>query len=326
MNLSISGPASLTPGQSVQFSATLHFSDGSTKTATSDPNLRWRSSNTAVLQVSSAGLVTATDVRGEAILRADWTQPSRTGSKEIVVLPDGTFRLVGGITEQEIPTAVIAGARVEAFPGGAVATTTAGGQYRLYGVPADATIRVTADGYVPAERRVQLTSHAVQNIDLTLSGSRLVLAGRYTLTVDVSGACGGQRPLPADLQHRVYEALVAQTGGSVTVTLTEPRFKLNASGQGNRFTGWASASGVTFNLQPYSSYYYYTGASYPSVAERLADGTHFVPAGAVVATGSPMILSGPLVNAYLSQWNSTFPGGSLLADCSAPAQLTLTRR
>ena len=329
-NLTISGPATLTPGQSVQFSATLTFSDGSTKTITSDQNLRWLSSNAGVLQVSSSGLVTATQERGEATLRVDWTQPSRTSSKEILVVPDGTFRLIGGVTEADIPGAVIAGARVEAFPGGAVATTNGGGNYRLYGVPPDATIRASADGYVTSERTLQLSGHAFQSLQLPLSGPRLAVDGRYTLALDVVGPCPDQRPLPGDLRRRTYEALVTQSGAIVTVVLTEPRFKLDASAKGNRFTGWASASGVTFTLERYSFYYYYSfniPLSYPSIAERLPDSSHFVPAGSVVATGSPQALVGELTNAFLSQWDSTFPsGGGLLASCSGPVQFILTRR
>jgi hypothetical protein len=57
--IQVVGPESVASGQSAQFLASVRQADGTTKSATTMPNLRWRSSNTAVLGVSTSGLATA---------------------------------------------------------------------------------------------------------------------------------------------------------------------------------------------------------------------------------------------------------------------------
>jgi hypothetical protein len=321
--ISVNGPASVGPGQSAQFATLMRFADGTTKTVTNSGNLRWQSSNTSVLQVSASGLATATQQMGEATVTASWTTPARFSSQEVVVVPDGTFRVVGQVSEVDVPGAVIPGARVETVPGGIVATTDGGGQYRLYGVPPDATIRVTATGYQPSERSLQLTGHSIQNIQLTLSGPRLTLSDRYILSLDFIGTCTGTRQLPADLLNRTYEAVVTQTGSVVDVFLTEPRFRVNNLNQGNRLTGRATATSVSFVLQSFYDYYGYY--YYPSIAERLPNGNFFVPSGTVTTTTFATGMSGQF-NAFLSQWDSRFPSGSILNSCFGPTRFTLTRR
>ena len=135
VNVEISGPASIAPGQSVQFTAVARFSDGTSQTPSS---VRWSSSNTALLRVDTSGLVTAGQQTGEATLSADLT-PSGLGgatrsSKEILVLPDGTYRVVGVVTDDGTPPTPVAGARIEVTgPTPVVAITDWDGRYRLYG-------------------------------------------------------------------------------------------------------------------------------------------------------------------------------------------------
>ena len=92
---------------------------------------------------------------------------------------------------------------------------------------------------------------------MDLSGPRPMLGGPYTLTIDVVSPC--PNGLSPDLQHRRYDAFVSQNGPAVEVELTEPRFRLNSLGRGNKFTGRSLGNGVTFTLRPYAifGYYYY---------------------------------------------------------------------
>ena len=63
VSVEISGPASIPPGQSAQFTAISRLSDGTSQTATS---VRW-SSHTRLVQVDASGLVTAGQRTGEDI-------------------------------------------------------------------------------------------------------------------------------------------------------------------------------------------------------------------------------------------------------------------
>lgn len=326
-SLEIAGPSSVAPGQSVQFTATARLSDGTTKIP---QNLRWRSSRTSFLQVNGTGLATAGSQMGEALLTAELTASGglRQSTKEIVIVPDGTFRLVGLVSEAESPVTPVIGARVEVEPGGLAANTDFEGRYRLYGVRADANVRVTADGYVAQEQRLQIATHATVNVQLPLSGPRIILSGPYFLGIDLEGPCLGSSPLAGDLQHRRYEAMLTSSGSAVDVVLTAPGFRLNSIGRGNRFSGRSVSTGAKFTLEPFYYYYYpyYGPTTYPSVAERLANGTFLVTEGTVNMTGSPALLSG-VTSGWIANWDSRFPLNQfLLGGCAGSMRLTLTQR
>lgn len=296
VGVEISGPASIPPGQSAQFTAISRLSDGTTQTPTS---VRW-SSHGGLLRVDASGLATAREQTGEDILSADVSSGagSARGSKEVVVLPDGTYRMVGVVTESGSEATPIIGARVEvtsATP--LVAVTDWDGRYRLYGVPGIADVRINRDGYQPHVQRFELADHVTQNFQLALSGTRLDLAGPYTLAIDV--ACATSTPVPPDVRHLSYAAFLTQTGATLEVVLTESsRFRVNGVGRGDRFRGRVDAAGATFNLEGFSVDYYYYGPPFPSdyanLVERLSGGTYLVVAGTVVMTNSRAGLSGNL--------------------------------
>jgi hypothetical protein len=156
---------------------------------------------------------------------------------------------------------------------------------------------------------LQLSAHRSEQFSLVLPGPRPSLAGNYTLSIDVTTPC---QTLTTDLQHRRYDAVITQNGIDVEVTLTEPRFRLNAANNGNRFSGQADAGGARFSLNRYGRltyyyYYYYGGPSmYPSIAERLDDGTFLVPFGDVATTVTPTGLTGTMFGA-IGQWGVGFP-------------------
>jgi hypothetical protein len=202
------------------------------------------------------------------------------------------------VTESGMDATPLVGARVEVTSGTPlVAVTDWDGRYRLYAVPGIAEIRVTRDGYQPQVQRFQLAEHVTQNFQLALSGTRLDLAGPYTLAIDV--ACATSTPVPPDVRHRSYAAFLTQTGATLEVVLTEPsRFRVNGVGRGDRFRGRVDAVGATFNLEGFSADYYYYGPPYPSdyanLVERLSGGTYLVVAGTAVTTNSRTGLSGNL--------------------------------
>ena len=120
--IEINGPASISPGQSAQFSAISTLSDGTSPAAAS---VRW-SSHYGLFQVDASGLVTAGPRTGEDTLSAEVSGPSGGGrsTREIMVLPDGTYRMVGVVTENVPPATPIVGARLEVTNGTPVTAIT----------------------------------------------------------------------------------------------------------------------------------------------------------------------------------------------------------
>ena len=327
----ITGPATIAPGTAVKLAVSVKLADGTSKVAESG-EVQWLTSDSGIVQVASTGVATASQRRGEVHVTARYRTSSQvlSATREIVVLPDGTFRLVGLVRDSEDPPIPLVGARVEVPSESGVATTTSpAGEYRLYGVPPNAIIQVSRASYTPLMQPVQLTDHATRDFALVLSGPRLRLGGDYTVVMDMPGGCLSGPGVTPDLRRRVYEATVTQSGALVEVVLVEPRFRTNNARRGNRFTGHADATGVRFTFESYDSYYYPNGLNpYPSVAEQLPDETVFVPQGEAIVVGSADAVSGGF-NATFEQYDKTFPSSrsSLLGHCKTPlTQLTLTRR
>jgi hypothetical protein len=170
--IQVMGPDSIAPGQSAQFVASIRQADDTTKSATSMPNLRWFSSNPSVAGVSSSGVVTASpSAFGEVVITAA-LQTGVGGTREVVVQPEGTYRMVGSVREADAPTKPVVGARVEVLPGPNFTLTESTGQYRLYGVPAESTIRIIKAGYETIEEPLELTANITRNFGLNVDGSR----------------------------------------------------------------------------------------------------------------------------------------------------------
>jgi hypothetical protein len=323
------GPSTLAPGQSAQYTASVRLSDGTVQTGT-EAGVRWSAGNLTVLRADASGLVTALQKLGDTTLSAAVGGPGVSteirSTMEITVVPEGTYRVVGQVTEAESSSQGIPGARIEVTPGSLVASTDQAGRYKLYGVPADANIRVTADGYLPYERPVRLTGHATEDVPLTLSGPRLTLNGPYTLAIDVVNPCTALAP---DSQHRSYQAVVTQSGPLVEIALTEPRFRVNEIGRGNKFSGRVAGAVATFILDFFDSEEYVVigPPAYPNVVERLSNGTFLVVYGTASVTAFAGGLSGSL-NGSLAGWGSEFPTNLVFqGSChSASHRFTLTPR
>jgi hypothetical protein len=331
--IQVMGPDSIGPSQSAQFVAIIRQADGTTKSATSMPNLRWTSSDTSVLLVSSSGVVTSLDsmygesVNGEAVITAELIgQTAVRGTREVVVQPEGTYRIVGSVRGADAPTVPIAGARVEVLPGSNFTLTGPTGQYRLYGVPPQSTIRITAVEYETLDEPLQLTANVTRNFGLKVDERRFVLNGPYTISVDTT-PCSR---MDSALLHRTYDAVLTTMGTVVDVVLTEPRFRIDESGRGNRFSGRVFGGGAEFTLE----HYYQDGhfSRYPNLVERLEDNTYLAIAGHAITAGTAAGLTGTLTG-DLDHWDSRFPSNAIfpsngfLASCSdADFQFRVTPR
>jgi hypothetical protein len=332
-SIEITGPASIAPGQSAQFTAIAHLTDGTARPAT---DVRW-STRSRLIRVDAAGVATAGEQMGEDTLSAEATSAGMSrvvrSLKEVIIVPDGTFRMVGGITENGSPETPVAGARIEVISNTSIAAVTNfDGQYRLYGVPHAADIRITRDGYRPHLQSFQLSEHVTQNFELTLAAAALNLAGPYTLSLDAT--CATSTPVSGDFRHRSYAALITQRGSVLEVGLTESsRFRVNTRGRGDRFSGRADPVGAAFDLGSSFFPYYapYDPSTYPNLVENLPNGTFLAVDGTVQTTGSAAELSGDLWG-FFTQFDSRFPAvlpsqGSTLGTCySLTHRFTLTRR
>jgi hypothetical protein len=202
----------------------------------------------------------------------------------------------------------IPGAKVEVIDGPST-TTDGNGAYRLYGVPAEADVRVTTDGYAVYEQHFQLTTHTSFNFRMEVPPVPPV-SGNYTLTLESASSCHATHPLAEELRRRTYDATVTQNGTLLLVVLTEKRFSSYSDG---RFYGWVTASGASFNLEE--------STWVSPVTEDLPDGSVLEIWGTAQTTRLSSGFSGALDGYFIHhRW-----GNDNIGQCGA-FRFTLTRR
>ena len=100
-------PTRCRPAGRFKLSATALLSDGTTREITNEAS--WETDKGALLLISKTGLVTAGADRGEAQVLAKYTgHPAawlnaEVGSRTLLVLPAGTFRLTGVVKDGGAP-------------------------------------------------------------------------------------------------------------------------------------------------------------------------------------------------------------------------------
>jgi len=327
--VTIAGPDNVAPGQTARYSAVVTLSDGMEKTASGATRIVWLSSSGSRLRVDLTGLATGLNSNGDVTLTAEVTLPNSTarirGTKEVTVQPAGTFRLIGTVSEADT-SAPISGARVGVLPSSSTVGADSLGRYRLYGVPADATIRVSSLGYETVDQPVHLTANSTQDIRMNLSGPRISLSGAYTFSVEAANSCASN--LPPELRQRSYDATITQNGPQYDVRLTEPRFRLDNQGRGNHFIGTNRGAIATFEIQSGLYYYYYFFFfGYPDVLEQLSDGTFLMIDGSATTTQSGGGVSGTMSGDFF-RLSSGFPNnpGPLASCVSSNHKFTLAPR
>jgi len=291
VRLEIRGPSTVAPNETVQLSAIAHGSDGSTQDVTNEAH--WNTSNRSVLTVEGAGRVRGQKL-GESNVFVNYSPVS--AGREIVVVPQGTYRVVGVVTESDDP-GPLPDARVSITGGAAgdLSTTTgADGRYRLYGAAGNVELRVTKDGYEPSVQRPSIADHVTLNAQLKLLKPRQEVSGTYTLSIDLSDSCSFAG-LPDDARVRRYTARVVQTGSQLDVRLEGANFALSSRGQGSGFAGRVEPSALVFTLSSYDWYAYgYYRQGYGDVVERLADGRHLIISGKATARNAGSGFAGTL--------------------------------
>jgi hypothetical protein len=303
--LELRGPTTVPPGGTAQFSLILIEANGATRDVSAEA--QWSVTNPAVLTVSTTGLATGRD-RGEAILGASIN--SRGAHRPVMVIPDGTFRLGGTITDAGSP---VADARLEVASGtgrGLATTTDSFGQYRLYGVSGNTVIRISKSGYRTLDQAVAVTTHQTLNIQLPLAGTLPNVAGTYTLTVTASGSCS---TLPEAAKRRSYTAAVTQNGGAVEVTLSGADFLVYSNLRSDQFRGRFEPGGLVLKLRPYGDdEYCYFPERFFDVVERLSAG-YLVLVGTASVSATSRGMSGQLRGAF--QVYSMLPPSGAVTRC-----------
>jgi hypothetical protein len=282
------------PGR--QLAAIAFAQDGSSRDVSASAS--WRTFRLAILTVQ-AGRVSGIAV-GESNVEAVFN--GLRSMREIIVVPAGTCRLFGLVSEADDARVPVVDARVEATGGqivGVQTTTAPDGRYRLYGVAGDTTLRVSKDGYQTNTQNLVVTNDTpLLTMTLTLVRPRLDISGAYTLTLTADPNCSSGLPEP--LRTRSYGAVLTQVGPQVNVTLTGASFAISRRGGGDHFTGRIEPTQLVFSLPQFDGYYYgsYGDAYYPNIIEEVAGPNYLAIWGKVAAVGTSGSFSGALDGAF----------------------------
>jgi Bacterial Ig-like domain (group 2) len=293
----VSVPESVPPGQSVQFTAMASFADGSTRNITDEAV--WVSGDPSVLSISKTGLA-AGHRTGDVFVSAA-VGSIKSGQKEVLVLPPGTYKVGGYVEDGEVP---VPEARVDVVAGSAAglfAVTRpfpSGGSYTLLGVGGDTQFRVTKDGYHPLVRTVPVTSHQQINFDLTPLVPRTNLSATYTLTISAAAHC--RSALPEETRTQKYTAVLTQDLARLTATLTGANSVGDESRMYNSFDGAVEPTRAWFQLRGADFYVEdplgdsFPGTTFSDVFVQLTASTFVIVGGLATTVISPAGLSGTL--------------------------------
>jgi hypothetical protein len=291
---SLTGPAEIAPGSTAQFNLTATYSDGSTSDVTSTAS--WTAQGLGVLRSVGSGRYESI-AAGETRIQASFT--GRLATKLVLVLPAGTFKLSGSISDV---AGGVGGVDVQVVSGtgaGQRGNSTSNGTYALYGLAGQVGLRVSAPGYATQDLSVTVTGHQQQNVTLQTAGSTVDVSGQWTLSVSTSGSCS--ETWSPEARKRDVVANITQRDTRLTIRFQNvPQFVFESVGR--------IASDVFSLTLFYDDYYLDWGLTQRvSPTEWIGVNGEFrgVAAGSVI-TGT---LTGDF-HYYLSAANAQFPGGN----------------
>jgi hypothetical protein len=249
----------------------------------------------ARIDVSAAGLLTA---RGNSFADVSAAYNGLTSTREVIAVPEGTFRLTGIVTDVTAPAGPVNSALVDVTDGssrGLSTFTGSDGRYNLLGVAGDIEVRVTKHAYRQLVQRVVVTDHQRLDVDLQIDGQLPDVSGSYVLTIDAADTC--TTALPEEAMSRKYSAILRQVGPELRIEVGGARFA-------KVYPGWTAngieharvwPDNVQFGLGGVGcDLFYYGFCAGPDVMEELAPSRFYLPSGSVVLSISPTVLSGAL--------------------------------
>jgi hypothetical protein len=310
-SLVIGGPSTIPPGTTAQLSLTATFSDGSTADVTSSGT--WQTDQSGVLKVTAAGLATGGTV-GDARVTALY-QTART-SKDILVVPPGTFQVTGRVLDQGTP---LANATVTATSSGttvASAETTSAGTFSLLGVGGAVTVQVSSFGYVTQVQSITVSANTtLPDITLPEAAPSADLSGAWTVVFAAEPTCASQ--LPSDAAQRTYTMNITEQGTHFTATLQTPTTKTAAALVAN---GRVIGSAFSFDLP--EAYYTFQG----DLMEQISPGRWVLLLGIVTGTATGSTFAASWSGSLFYYESATGPTAFPTVACEGPNGTATFRR
>jgi len=223
ISLRIEGPSSIAPGASVQYRAIASFADGRSEDVTAVATWTWRTAaprtEGPVVLSASEGLITGGSL-GEADLIAQHSVVSAT--IRVLVLPPGTFRVSGHVTELESGAPLSAHVAVVAGIGAGQATLArdSDGVYAVYGVVGAVAIEVSEESFQTERRTVIVADHQAADFNLRPQTGYDFVTGEWRMVVRAAQSCGSEIPHAATT--RTFLASLKQHGSALTFAVSAP--------------------------------------------------------------------------------------------------------
>lgn len=232
-SLHLSGPGTIAPGATGQLTVIGSRTDGSSEDVTAKVTFRPTYSNGLFgITYSQSGVATVDgrSAPGETSIQA-WLGTLSSNALSILILPTGTYRLMGAVTEDgQLNGSPFVGNEVVEITSG---TGVGVGQtakiaswtdykwyYFFYGVAGDLDVRASIDGYVPEVRHITVADQVRSDFDLKPANPPVDISGAWTVTVSASSACAGI--LPEIAATRVFNADITQRSSNFDVAWSGP--------------------------------------------------------------------------------------------------------
>lgn len=311
-SLDVTAPSTIAPGASVRLRAVLQMSDGSSRDVTDQAI--WSTTTPEVLRLQSGGTVSGVSL-GDGLVRV--AAQSIVKDVPIMVLPDGTFRLTGKVSDATDGFA-LSGVAVSArtLDDGVVhsATTDRTGSYRLYGVRGETVVTFSRNLFETLEVRRNIQSHQSIDAEVRLSVSIVDMRGLFDFRIQADASCTDI--LPGSVLSRPYIAQITQQINYLLVTVREAAFVPNA----NEFDGSVEGNQIRFWLWQNA----YADAPWPSLSEQVSTTLVFTPVGIATLATTAEGAAGHLDGRLMVTDSSVSPPRTL--SCEGRHAMTLTRK
>jgi hypothetical protein len=305
----LAGPNEIAPGSTAQFTVTAIYSDNSTSDVTSSAS--WNAQGTGALRSLGSGRFEGV-AAGEG--RVQFNVMGRGGTKLVLVLPPGTFKLSGVI--QDV-AGNVGGVDIQVVSGTGAGQSAKSqefsGRYAVYGVAGVVGLRVSAPGYATQDLNVTVTGHQEQMVKLLTAGNTVDVSGQWTLSVSTSGPCS--ESWSPEARKREVVANITQQDTRLTI-----RFQ-NVARWVFDTTGRIASDAFSMTLF-YDDYYLDSGLM------QQVSSTEWVGVnGEFRGVASASVITGTLTgnfHYYLTAANAQFPGANPRA-CPADTTFELRR-